>query len=780
MKYLLTIFTLALSVGVLAQTNKQNIRGTVYDEDARSTLPGVTVIIAGSDPIVGTNTDIDGRFILEDVPVGRVDLIISFVGYETRTINNILLTSGKEVVLEIGIKESINQIDAAVVEVERDKKKTLNEMALVSSRGFTVEETKRYAGSFNDPARMVSSYAGVSSDAQGDNDIVVRGNSPKGILWRLEGVEIPNPNHFADEGATGGPINALNSSMLSDSDFLTGAFEAEYGNATSGVFDMKLRNGNNEQREYAFSFGAIGTEFAAEGPFSSGSRASYLVNYRYSSLSLLDNLGVVDFGGVPKYQDAAFKVNLPTSKAGNFSLWGFGGISHITDEWQDTTASDAIISYKDDYRANMGVIALNHLKLVGDQAFIKSNVVLSTNGSGYSFEEDFAGSGYVLESDAQLQRWNVRADALYNNKINARNRLKVGVIGTQMNYSFYSADLNDQNVMVRELDTDGNSAYLQGFVSWKHRLNEQITFVGGVHGMYLTLNETYSIEPRVAMNYQLDPQNTFAVGAGLHSKMESLLSYNALIPDEFGELTKPNIGLELPKAAHFVAGWDHSFNEHTHVKTDIYYQHLYDVPVDVNPASTFSLINQSDWFSRTPLVSEGMGRNYGMEFTLERFLSNGLYYLATASIFKSEYQSLDEQWRNTRYDANYLANLLIGKEYELKAKNNKDRTLAFNIRATLLGGDRYTPIDLDASMLQDETVRAEDKLSAKGDDVFYLNVAGTYRINREKATHEIKLEVLNATNNQARVRDYYDSDNQTIGYDYQLGLIPNLIYTVNF
>ena len=130
-----------------------------------------------------------------------------------------------------------------------------------------MKKRKRYAGAIDDPARMVSAFAGVNGNAEGDNDIVVRGNSPRGILWRLEGVEIPNPNHFASEGATGGPINALNSNMLGNSDFYTGAFAPEYGNALSGVFDMKLRNGNNEQREYSATLSVLGTDLTAEGPF---------------------------------------------------------------------------------------------------------------------------------------------------------------------------------------------------------------------------------------------------------------------------------------------------------------------------------------------------------------------------------------------------------------------------------------------------------------------------------------------------------------------------------
>src|SRR5690606_1895476 len=298
------------------QTLTQTVRGKIIDQDSRMPLPGANIVVMDAKEFLGTSTDVDGNFRIEHVPVGRVSLAVTFVGYEDRVISNILITTGKETVLDIEMKESLEMMDAVEINASKDKSEISNEMALTSARGFTVEETKRYAGSFNDPARMVSGYAGVDVDASGDNSRIVRGNSPRGIQWRLEGIDIPNPNHFSDEGATGGPINALNSQMLANSEFFTAAFPAEFGNALSGVFDMKLRKGNNEKREYSFSVGVLGTDATIEGPFVKGGNSSYLVNYRYSTLSLLNSIGAVDFDGIPKYQDLSFKIFVPTKSAG--------------------------------------------------------------------------------------------------------------------------------------------------------------------------------------------------------------------------------------------------------------------------------------------------------------------------------------------------------------------------------------------------------------------------------------------------------------------------------
>ncbi len=237
-------------------------------------------------------------------------------------------------------------------------------MITVSGPYFSVEETKRYAGSFNDPARMAASYAGVTGTPDGNNDIIIRGNSPRGMLWRLEGIEVPNPNHFANEGASGGPISILNSNMLDNSDFLTGAFPADYGNAYSGVFDINLREGNNRKTEYSLMAGILGTDCSAEGPFKKGGQSSYLINYRYSTIAMLDAIGVkIIDDGIPRFQDLSFNLVFPTKHAGKFKIFGVGGLSDISE--QDT-------HYVNVFGVDMGVIGVSH------QIFLCKNSYLKT------------------------------------------------------------------------------------------------------------------------------------------------------------------------------------------------------------------------------------------------------------------------------------------------------------------------------------------------------------------------------------------------------------------
>ncbi|RMF02238.1 MAG: carboxypeptidase-like regulatory domain-containing protein, partial [Bacteroidetes bacterium] len=331
-KLLLPLFTLLLSTSLstLAQNAPltQTVKGVVLDQASETPILAANVLLLDSDPVIGTATDVDGSFRLDHVPVGRHSLRISCLGYEDAYVHELEIGSGKEVVLTIGLTEALVSMQEVVVKADRLNGTPNNEMASVSARSFSVEQTKRYAAAVNDPARMAMSFAGVSSQDDQGNQIVIRGNSPRGLLWRMEGVEIPTPNHFSEQGASGGGISALSVNVLANSDFLVSAFPAEYGNALSGVFDLKLRNGNNEKREYALQAGLLGLDLAAEGPIGEQGSASYLANYRYSTLGILRQMGVLSLGEEEStFQDLAFKVHLPSTPQSYWFVWGMGGLS---------------------------------------------------------------------------------------------------------------------------------------------------------------------------------------------------------------------------------------------------------------------------------------------------------------------------------------------------------------------------------------------------------------------------------------------------------------------
>ncbi|MCG8306124.1 MAG: TonB-dependent receptor [Cytophagales bacterium] len=778
------VISLLSSIASKAAELHQTIRGTITDQDSKSPVIGANIVVVNSEPLLGASTDARGNFRIEQVPVGRVSLRISCIGYEEKVIPNLLISSAKEFILNIDLTESMVKMEELVITaLEQNKNEVLNEMAVVSARQFSVEETKRYAGAFNDPARMVSAFAGNNTAAEGNNFIIVRGNSPKGIQWRLDGIEIPNPNHFADEGSTGGAINALNSAMLTNSDFFSGAFPAEYGNAFSGVFDMRLRNGNNENREYAFSAGLLGTDITLEGPIKKGGGASYLVNYRYSTLAILDDLNIVEFDGVgvSKYQDLSFKLRFPTRNAGTFSFFGLGGKSHILEDTRDEENEDLILS-RGDWKADMGVMALGHRYLFGNRTYLESNVSIARSGTGGIGEELGDHNEFYTDFDGFFRNHTAKITSILHHKFSAKNKIQLGFIYDRKFYDYYSdVYYKEEGGLVREQDSKGDTGLYNVFASWKYRLFEEFTAISGLHVMGTGLNSNLAVEPRFGLQWTFSPTQTLSAAFGVHSKMESLINYFAVNTDDDGNEHMPNKNLDFSKARHYVLGYSNMLTGNLLLKLEAYYQDLYNIPVEDDPNSSYSLINSVEGYTTRNLINEGTGYNYGLELTLERYFANSYYYMLSTSLFESKYKALDGIERNSRFNVNYLGNLLFGKEFSMTHRSDKDKVLSISTKFSIAGGRWYTPIDLEASRAAGHTERVEAlAFTERGDDIFTGNLAIAYRINNKRTSQELKLDIQNFTNNAAKLDQWYNSTTDKIEFSEQLPLLPILMYTIQF
>ena len=758
----------------------QTLRGQITDSQSKSPLIGATVIVNGLEPLKGAVTDIKGEFIIHDVPLGRHDIKVTFIGYEEAFLTGILVGSGKQPYLNVSMKESFTKMEEIVV-VASDKYdgKPLNEMAVISAQSFSVEQTSRYAATFNDPARAALSFAGVSTG--GDdilNEIVIRGNSPKGLLWRIEGVEIPNPNHFADIGSSAGGISMLSNNMMSNSDFFTGAFPAEYGNAFSGVFDIQLRNGNNQENEYAFQAGFLGLAASAEGPFTKNSNASYLINYRYSTLALFDDLGF-DITGENEditFSDLSFKLNFPTKKLGTFSLWGLGGVS-LDDTRADIENGNV---YNERSRNELGIIGLNYITYLNPDSYIETSFTASSRGTEYhadslqlkeEWEEDFTENAFRISS-------------LYNRKFTSRNTLRTGFILSHLSFDLFSKKYNeDLTRLATNVNEKGNTQFVQTYAQWQHRLTEKLTVNSGLHYSVLLLNSNASLEPRIGIRYQYRSSQSFSLGAGLHSRMETPGIYLGAIENPDGSLTQSNKNLKLMKALHLVAGYQRQLGDSWQLKTEVYYQHLYDVPVLKNfvndSEGSFSLLNVSQGLVTGQLSNDGYGRNYGLEFTVERNLSNGYYLLITNSLFDSKYKGSDGVERNTRFNANYLFNVITGKEWKVGRKNQN--LISLNSKFILSGNNRYTPLDLVSSQMAGEGVIDHNQIFAESlNDYWRIDFGIRYIKNRPKTTSVIALNIQNVTARENEAGRYFSTSLNQIVSETQLALFPNLSYRLEF
>lgn len=790
----LTLLIIAmLTTLVFSQELTQTVRGTIIDTDSKLPLVDAEVMIFGTDPLIGTVTDVNGNFRLENIALGRITLLISYIGYEYKAIPNIVVNSGKEVVLNLNMQESAVKMVEVVVSANKKKGEALNGMSLLSARSISVEETSRYTGGMNDPAFVASSFAGVTSTS-GSSDIIVRGNSPKYMQWRLDGIEITSPYHMDDQNASYGAISAINNSLLATSDFYTSAFSPEYGDALSSVFDVKLRAGNNEVFEAALGVGLIGTDLTLEGPFKKGYAGSYLVNYRYSTVSLISDLGIIDIEGLVSYQDATFKVVLPTKKAGIFSFFGLGGLSGfsmenigpdgITTPGSITNADINRDYEKDNYLGNFGI---NHILSVNNSSFIKTSLSFSATGINDDLFELDSVFNKTQKFKSRIVKSTYRGAITYSNKINAKNKIKIGAKYALFDYDYDQSMFNDDtDAMFNVTDFKNNASMLNNFISWKYKLNEDFTLVSGIHNMNVLLNNKHTIEPRIALNWKLNNTNSVHAGYGKHSTMENIHNYYTKIEQEDGSVTEPNKNLNLLKAHHLVMGYEKRFTENLVAKVELYHQYQYNLPVENIDTSYYTTINEGIDYRYVDLVNKGTGKNYGVEFTLERFFDNNYYYLINASLYDSKYKSLEGVERNTQYNGNYLVNILAGKEFENLGKK-KNRTLALNGKIFFAGGKKYIPLlrDAQGNLAVDPANNKywdyKKAYNNKIDDIFQLNISVSYKFNRLKSTHEIFLDLMNLTNNEARISEYYDeSEPDKIGYMKQMFFFPNLMYRVYF
>lgn len=771
------LFLLAINT-LSAQSDKlltQTIKGYILDQASEEAIIGANIIILGIEPLLGTSTDIDGFFKIENVPVGRYSLQVSSIGYDDAYINELEVGSAKEIILNLSLLESLVQLEAAVVIGKRLTGAPANDMASVSSRSFSVEQTQRYAASVNDPARLALSFAGVSTRDDGGNEIVVRGNSPKGVLWRMEGIEIPNPNHFADEGSSGGGISALSSNVLANSDFLISAFPAEYGNASSGIFDLKLRRGNNEEREYAFQAGVLGLDIAAEGPIGEKGGASYLGNYRYSTLGILSELGFLSSENATEktqFQDAAFKIYLPKSKGGYTSVWGMGGLSDQI--YKDMNESSS-------YSSDRAVIGVNHRHFIKEKTYLETIVSYGATEVGYEAAYDDEDEHYA-DRESFINKA-LRVSVLYNQKINAKNTIRIGTVGHRLDYDFYQWE-DDNEETITNVDEDGHTYYVQAYGQWKHRVTTRLQLNIGVHTSYLAVNNEYLVEPRVGLRWNHRPGHVISVGGGLHSRLDPLTTYFARVEGADGMITQPNKNLELSKAAHAVVGYEWRFHSQWRLQAETYYQHLSNVPIPTAHTTDpyllhASWLNEDDGFVTDSLFNDGLGRNYGIEVTLEKFFTDGWYMLATTSLYRSKYTPRDGAERGSRYDGRYVQNLLVGKEW--KVGKSKTNIFALNLRGNIAGGNKQTPIDLEQSRAEggtrrDHTRTFEEQLPF----YFRSDFRVSFRKNKGKTASIFSLDIQNVTNRQNVYIEYYSSSRDEISTATQFGLLPVFNYKLEF
>lgn len=772
----------------------QRIKGQVSDRDSHIPLSDVRVAVTSLPSPLTTTTDSTGHFVLDSIPVGKHNLSFLLPSYQPQTMSDVLVTSGREVILEVVMQESAaRKLNEQVV---RTKRSSMNEMAIVSTKTFDVQETERYAGARSDPARMASNFAGVQGADDSRNDIVVRGNSPAGLLWRIEDVDMLNPNHFAIPGTSGGPVSMLNNKTLANSDFLTGAFPAEYGNSISGAFDLKLRNGNRDRYELTAQLGFLGTELSAEGPIAKKSGSSFLVAYRYSTLKLFEGLNIkIGTNSVPAYQDLTFRLNFPMGKKGALAIFGIGGLSHIDLIVSKLTSPPDELygeSDRDQYfTSNTGMVGMSYTHTFNKRTFSKIVTAFSANDIHSNHDKVFRDANYEVDSLKPIlgykfitKSWNTHW--YITHKLSARQTIKAGII----NNTFF-LDLVDSSRQYppthqdwqHRLDFNGSTSLVQAYLQYKYRPTDQLSITVGLHGQYLSHNSSTALEPRIGARW-VAGSNVFSLGYGLHSQMQPLYQYFAHFP-QYPASAMHNYDMGFTRSHHLVAGYDKSLSRSIRMRMEAYYQYLFNIPIELHAGSSFSNINQGSSFSRVfpdTLKNEGTGQNYGLELTIEKGFSKGYYLLLTGSVFNSTYKGNDGVSRSTDYNGRFATNILAGYEPKLSANT----TLITGAKVTWAGGRLYSVPDVAASNATGDFIVIDSlRNSERFPDYFRADLRIGIRINRRKVTHELAADLVNVFGVKNILNLTYSPDLAAQGQypflkSYQLGFLPLFYYRVDF
>ena len=777
----------------------ETLRGTVKDAITGEPLIGATVKIVELENVAAI-ADIDGKYQINLSKGGRYTIEANYVGYEPSVTKEILISGAKEVVLDITLRENSTELKEVVVRPRVNKEATVNPTVLTGGVMLSMEEASRFAGGYNDPARLVMSFAGVSGEADGSG-LSIHGNAPERMQYRIEGVEVFTPNHFNDLWNAGyGLVSALNSNVIGNSDFFTSTFNANYNNALSGVFDVKMRPGNNTKYENILQIGTVSEELTLEGPISRKHNSSYIVNYRYGFTSLVDKLGLVDTDGSHmSFQDFSWKLNFPTKRAGTFSVFGLGFLDTNWDERMKIKDTHSAYDASDnDSKLAQLLAGVSHKILLGNKWTWRST--LAYNMQHLKADEYYYGLKrdendvliYPLEYEEPEQKYLFSKQKINEDRIIFNTELSKQVndkwltqFGGEYSHRFFNLVYRSADRLYAPVETMKDITNMKddtglASVFWQnlYKFNDHLSATAGISANYFLYSKKYSVEPRVSMKWDPNEKNSFALGYGLHSMVEKLDAY--FYRDDDGKLVNKDLG--LTKAHHFQATYMYKFNSNLTLRANAYYQYGFNTPVGID-GSTYCVTNRYFNFTDEPLVNKGNTRNYGADITLEHYMSHGFFGQTNISLYRSQYRGVDKVWRNQMYDRRFMFKILGGKEWII-GKN----VLNVSAKYSIQGGLRYTPIDvdqmnanIDAGIVNDEPIYKDNEAFTKHfKPTGIIDLTVSYKINKKRVSHTIAFEGLNILGTDTPMFQRFDLGTRQVRIDKGGISLPNIFYRLDF
>ncbi|MEO8067874.1 MAG: TonB-dependent receptor [Flavobacteriales bacterium] len=751
------------------------LAGRVTDAASSLGLAQASVEVVIGDTSFTAISDSLGYFRLDGLPTGIVAVSGSMPGYGSAVENDVWLRSGKPEHVDLRLPREGKVLPEATVH------RTVTVYPAAGAYDLTVEKSLRYPATFFDPARLASAYPGVSATNDQANHFSVRGNSPNANAWLLEGVEIVSPNHTGNAGTpsdqptfSGGGTTMLSAQMLGNSHLYTGSVPVQFGNALGGVMDMRLRRGANDRPRFTAQAGLIGIDLSTEGPFAKGGKASYLINYRYSTLGLLGAMGVALGDEAITFQDLAFNVATPIGRRAWLNVFGMGGMSSNRFDAKEETEREFDKDERNiDYESNMGAAGLSSTVALGERAQWRTTVAWSEGEQERLEEMAQLSTGVVVRVDQTRLR---------ERKVSGYTEVQ-GALGSLLTYTIGGSAMEHTVDRIGFSFRQENTAWLfRPFADLRVAVSERVSVSTGAAWSHFTFNGSSVLQPSIGVQCVVLRKAVVSLTAESRAQLPQMQLYST------GTAEAPvNHDIGLSRSSELVAALSLPLGSGAtllHIET--FYQQLTDIPiadtrlVDDAGIGTYSMVNAWDEATFINLVDSGDARNVGVELALARRMQRNWFYQVNTTIYDATYVDANGVERNARWNGQYIANLVLGREWAKQREGSK-RTWGASIRANTMGGQYATPIDVELS--RDAHTTVYDLSQAYTDQlgsIFRMDVRVYLKREHRNRTGMWALDLLNATNAQNEAFKYFDVRKDEVVTKYQLGLIPNLSYRIEF
>ncbi|MFZ5971817.1 MAG: carboxypeptidase regulatory-like domain-containing protein [Bacteroidota bacterium] len=748
-----------------SQDVSQVVRGVITDQATGRVLSGVALSLKKNEfTVAGAVSDSSGGFELKASP-GRYALEASHLGYQT-LVEELLVTAGKENNLRFTLTELATELqEVSVVAASYNP--------APGAFDISIEKTLRVPANFFDPLRMAASYPGMVAANDQGNALAVKGYSPNALLWKIDGLDIVNPNHLANAGTLGdkpvsfgGGVSILSSQVLDKTSIYSGWLPAQYGNALSAVVDMGMRAGNKNRHEFTAQASLIGLDLAAEGPLSYSGKSSYLANYRYSTVGLLSSAGL-DFGDEAiNFQDFTFHLDFDQDQNAHLSVFGFAGLSSNRfqrkpqDEWE--TEKDR---YNIDFEGQ--VFGVGFTEQWGNKVRWKWGSSLSGQFQDRRSESD------IVPIQQYIYRERFNSDhLLWSNQLSASTKLGESRLQAGALVNYLHNELAVETVTPLYFDTffpnlSGivSGALVQPYLNLSRQFARSWQLDAGMRYVYFTYNNSTALEPRLNVQ-RLFASGSLSLGYARTSQWQQAQAY----------LLENNRDLKLSVADQLMLEYRRRFNDQSSLVASAYIHSLNDVPVAPGSHNQpyWSMLNQWDEFPVANMTSVGQGMNRGVEVAYEKRFFNQFYFLVNGSVYQSQYKAPETQWQEGRFSGGYTSGFLIGKEW------GSDRSFGVHVRFLYLGGLRHPTIDMLNSVNYGTTIYAGSGYPTKLPDYWRPDLRVAWRKNKPGYTRTLSIDIQNVASRQNVAYYYYDTFTGRVETKLQLGIIPVLVYRVDF